>query len=368
MKFILSTLFTLLCITLSARNSIEITRLEHNVMHNGQKCIAVHLKMEVSGYKGKALNPSIYVYKKDGTVQRDKNNRYCTNDGQVANNNQIKPGYDNTTYSDWVVYLPNDEVHAPAGKHDFQMSASLFYNGTRLAKAPTRHNFSMTTPASSTNRNTNNSAQRNNNSNSRNQGSNIVKTWTSTAGNMTTEYTRYADGSLRSHTKTQCIICHGSGVCGICGGNGYTVSRYGYLAGQPQTCGYCLGKGKCRACSGKGISETVMFTDKYGNTNGISNGGEYVVNGLVYNRDGQVVGGTSGRRDRDRDNSRNSRNTQRETCTRCHGTGIDPNQSSGGDLSSWVARYNSPGNICDICGRSNKHWHTKCPRCNVPSR
>ncbi len=47
-------------------------------------------------------------------------------------------------------------------------------------------------------------------------------------------------------------------------------------------------------------------------------------------------------------------------CPYCNGTGVTMSQSSGGNLSSHVAYYNSAGETCPYCGYTNKHYHTKC--------
>ena len=59
-------------------------------------------------------------------------------------------------------------------------------------------------------------------------------------------------------------------------------------------------------------------------------------------------------------NKSNSHRSSKANCPYCNGTGVTKSQSSGGNMSSHVAYYNSPGNKCPYCGYSNKHYHTKC--------
>ncbi len=362
MKHIVFILLTFWATHLYAQNLIEITHIEHNVMHGGEKCLAVHLKIKVSGYKGKTLAPSIYIYKNDGSRHKDTNNKYYSTDGQVASHNQIKPGYSNTTYADWIVYLPNSEVHPLAGRNTYRVKASLFYNNKELAKTNSFKTFTMT-GANLANKKYVSQRANNKPSDSSFRNNSIVKQWTSTGGGITTEYTQYADGSLKSHSKTQCIICHGNGMCGICGGSGYTVSAYGYAAGQRQMCSYCVGNGKCRACSGKGVSESVIWTQKNGNTNGISNGGQTIVNGIVYDRNGQVASSSS------RERSKRNSNSRKKICPHCHGT---ESETAYPELcrpsvinTAGIKRYNSSGNKCPICGSYREHWHTRCWECSA---
>ena len=61
-----------------------------------------------------------------------------------------------------------------------------------------------------------------------------------------------------------------------------------------------------------------------------------------------------------------NKNKRSSVCSNCNGTGVEPSQSSGGDLSLWKRYYNSPNLKCPYCSRYNEHWHIRCPSCNAP--
>ncbi|MBR1546661.1 MAG: hypothetical protein IJ633_07720 [Prevotella sp.] len=65
-------------------------------------------------------------------------------------------------------------------------------------------------------------------------------------------------------------------------------------------------------------------------------------------------------------NYSSERSRSKGICSICGGTGVNPNQSSGGSLSSWIAHFNPNGTQCPYCRRYNSHSHDKCSHCNVP--
>ena len=143
----------------------------------------------------------------------------------------------------------------------------------------------------------------------------------------------------------ECVICHTDGRCRICGGLGYTVPMYGYSKGMRVSCDPCLGSGQCKYCHGKGYM-FAQFTRE----------GVYV--------DGVLYTPSEAREDRE------ERIRERKGdgfCSKCGNTGIDPNPSSGGDLRKWVAIYHNSDSRCVYCNKFEEHWHTRCPRCNIPT-
>lgn len=66
--------------------------------------------------------------------------------------------------------------------------------------------------------------------------------------------------------------------------------------------------------------------------------------------------------------SPSSRSETRSTCSKCHGTGVDPNYLKyWGGRQSWLGYYNKSGNKCPHCGNYAEHYHSRCSDCNVPS-
>lgn len=57
---------------------------------------------------------------------------------------------------------------------------------------------------------------------------------------------------------------------------------------------------------------------------------------------------------------------KKSSCSRCHGTGIDPTPVQCYGYASWLAEYNHEGNKCRICNKYTQHYHTRCSTCNAP--
>lgn len=63
-----------------------------------------------------------------------------------------------------------------------------------------------------------------------------------------------------------------------------------------------------------------------------------------------------------------SRSERRASCSKCGGTGVDPNYLKyWGGRQSWLGHYNSSGSRCSYCGKYDEHYHSRCSDCNVPS-
>lgn len=152
-----------------------------------------------------------------------------------------------------------------------------------------------------------------------------------------------------SNGKAQAVVCYSCNTgnkCKICGGLGYIVPTKGYSAGQRVTCNACIGSGKCPVCSGKGY----LFMQ-------FSQDGVYV--------DGKFYSAYAAKENKKERISQRSKK-QNTSCTYCGNTGIDPSPSSGGDLTKWLAVYHHISERCAYCNEISTHWHTWCPRCNIP--
>ena len=80
---------------------------------DGIKGLSVHVSFDISGMKGKDAKVSCYFYDSSGNALVNTNNSYGTtgSPSYVAVSKSIKPGYENTTYSDLEIKIPYDELH-----------------------------------------------------------------------------------------------------------------------------------------------------------------------------------------------------------------------------------------------------------------
>ena len=163
------------------------------------------------------------------------------------------------------------------------------------------------------------------------------------------------------HGAKSCNMCHGTGNCSFCKGRGICISEA--TGNVLSTCVACNQTGRCSLCKGKkkcvcndgeypgyAIYEIKHIDDK---------GNEMFDSKANYNE--RSNNSSSSRRSSSRSSS------SRGACSRCGGTGVNPEQSPKGGLASWVAYYHSGGSKCGYCGKYNEHVHEKCSTCNTPT-
>lgn len=185
--------------------------LEHNVMHNGQQCLAIHFKVIAYAVLGNELTCVAYVECPKGMKHRDVNHRYCTSDGQVAASRTEQCVFTAGAWDDFVIYLPNNEIHPKSGKNDYYIHVEA-WAGSILIGSSDYVSFSMTGNAPPA------------------------------PGNAP------GNGGGNGGEGSICAICFGTGrqTCNYCQGAGWTS----YLG----TCINCQGTGKhpCLMCGGTG--------------------------------------------------------------------------------------------------------------------
>lgn len=91
--------------------SIEKVWVDHNVYENGSKGMRIHVKFNIYNLKSKQCNAAAYFYTESGNALKDKNQSYRTTSGEVSCGEDFKPGYENTLYSDFKLFMPYSELH-----------------------------------------------------------------------------------------------------------------------------------------------------------------------------------------------------------------------------------------------------------------
>lgn len=79
----------------------------------GKKGLSVHVSFNISGMKDKDARVSCYFYDRNGNALVNTNGSYGTtgSPSYVSSGEDIKPGYDNSLYSDLEIKIPYDELH-----------------------------------------------------------------------------------------------------------------------------------------------------------------------------------------------------------------------------------------------------------------
>ena len=129
MKKCIVSLFLLLMIgnmAFAASATFKRLWLEHGAIYNGCTGMKVHASFDINGSRGKKCIAAIYFQSPRGTFVMDSNRQYCDLDGKVCASYDFTPGYDNTSFSDLWVFIPNDEIHMRPGTNTYYVAMYLY--------------------------------------------------------------------------------------------------------------------------------------------------------------------------------------------------------------------------------------------------
>lgn len=99
--------------TTSNNATIKSVYVSNDADVDGEKGLSVKVSFDVSGMKGHNGRVSCYFYDTNGNALIDRNNRYHTSGtpSYVSSGEDIKPRYDNSTYTDFEIKIPYSELH-----------------------------------------------------------------------------------------------------------------------------------------------------------------------------------------------------------------------------------------------------------------
>ena len=121
--------------SISPKAKIHKVWAEHNVMYDGKKCMEIHVKFEVDNMKGKTGRVTAYFYTDSGTALTDYNSSYRTTSGKVSVGEDFTPSYDNSIWNDFVLYIPNSELHI-TNSGDYKFFVNIWsHNSDDLAES-----------------------------------------------------------------------------------------------------------------------------------------------------------------------------------------------------------------------------------------
>lgn len=357
-KLLVLCVFALLTIGGVYAQSVVINNkwLEHNVTEDGVKGMKIHVDFNIKGMKGKKGKVLVYFEYPKGTGIKDLNGRYCTTGGKVCTSSTFTPGYDNSHYRDFEVFIPIDEIHMKKGKFTYycdiriqDLTSRKFLNGK------TYLSFTGTSQGDNGGNHYANNSNRNNNSSE--------QTWREELGygmfainhgdpNGVRQRTIYRACSACGGT-TQCGNCYGLKMCPICGGQGGIITAgYGNfipcLACDRGRCGVCHGTGKC-ACANYDYPGYMP-----GSTLVIGPNGE-----VIYNSYDDGSSSVSSSRS-------SSSSSSRGSCSKCGGRRYEStsHQYAAASSSGWMPPYhNSGGDSCPYCNSRTDHYHYPCTEC-----
>lgn len=99
--------------TTSKIATIKSVSVSNNADVDDEKGLSVKVSFDVSGMKEHKGRVSCYFYDSNGNALIDNNNRYHTTGtpGYVSSGEDIKPRYDNSTYTEFEIKIPYSELH-----------------------------------------------------------------------------------------------------------------------------------------------------------------------------------------------------------------------------------------------------------------
>ncbi len=110
----------------AASATIDRIWLEHNVSQDGQTGLRIHLKFTVWDMQGQQGEAIAYFESPKGVGVKDLNRRYYTTDGNVSTSERFTPSYPGSEYSDFTLFIPNEELHLLPGSHTYYCQVFLF--------------------------------------------------------------------------------------------------------------------------------------------------------------------------------------------------------------------------------------------------
>lgn len=100
--------------------------IEHNVMKDGVKGMKILVDFEVQNMKDISGSCDAYFYYKDGTRVKGKTSKFQTKTGNATAIRDIKPKYDNSTFTDLEIFMPYSELDVSSGKHELKFHCTLW--------------------------------------------------------------------------------------------------------------------------------------------------------------------------------------------------------------------------------------------------
>lgn len=94
---------------------VESVWVDYDQWQGGNKGMKIHVKFSVDNMLGRKGKCVAYFSFANGDKLKDFNNSYCTVDGQVSLGENFTPSYENALFSDFVMFMPYDELHMAAG-------------------------------------------------------------------------------------------------------------------------------------------------------------------------------------------------------------------------------------------------------------
>jgi len=123
--------------------SIKINKIwtEHNLYVNNQKGMKIHVDFNTENMLNIKGYCAAYFYFENDEALKDINNKYNSADGKVALGEEFKPIYISSRFSNFVLFLPYEELHLGKGKFSLKFSVNLYEYSTGSPKSVVRSEY-----------------------------------------------------------------------------------------------------------------------------------------------------------------------------------------------------------------------------------
>lgn len=102
---------------------------DHNVYEEQKKGMRIHITFDVRNLKSKKCKANAYFYYTSGKPLKDFNDELSTTDGNVAMHDTFTPTYANSSFKDFQLFMPYDELHMGTGKYNLKFVIKLSCEG-----------------------------------------------------------------------------------------------------------------------------------------------------------------------------------------------------------------------------------------------
>ena len=134
--------------TTTSRAVFDSMWVNFDVTENNQLGMLLHFKFTT--YDMKDTDGSVAVYflqdNTQGTVLKDKNQKYASNSGDVAVYRDVTPGYTTAVFDDLQLFMPYDELDLGPGTYYLLMETKLIYRKGGLISNFITYRFKFTKP------------------------------------------------------------------------------------------------------------------------------------------------------------------------------------------------------------------------------
>lgn len=109
-----------------ATGAIREMEVVHNVFQSNQAGMQIRLNFNIQKRKGIPCRMIVYFFDSERKPLKDVNQRFRTQEGNVSVGSVFTPGYDETFYNNYILFMPYSELDQKDGARDLGFYAQLF--------------------------------------------------------------------------------------------------------------------------------------------------------------------------------------------------------------------------------------------------